>query len=71
MQIVLGIGIILTIAGLAGLVVVIMKAARAKRSGLEGDAMQEHLRSLIPLNLGSLMLSALGLVCVIVAILLG
>lgn len=63
-------GAALTVAGLIGLGYVVMAANRARKEGLEGDAMHARLRSLVPLNLGALLLSALGLMCVILGVFL-
>lgn len=63
-------GVIVTLLGLAGLVYCITKAAKAKRSGLEGEELTAHLRSLVTINLGALFLSAIGLMLVVVGILL-
>ncbi|MEM8823354.1 MAG: hypothetical protein AAGF30_07085 [Pseudomonadota bacterium] len=65
------IGAILTLGGLAGLVWCIVVAAKAKRAGLEGEAMQARLRGLVALNVGALAVSALGLMLVIVGVILG
>ena len=64
-------GAALTILGLAGLLGCIIVAARARSSGLEGVAMEARLRRLVALNLAALAVSALGLMCVVVGVLLG
>lgn len=64
-------GTALTILGLAGLIGCIVVAARAKSSGLEGVAMEARLRRLVALNLGALAISAIGLMCVVIGVLLG
>jgi hypothetical protein len=64
-------GAALTILGLAGLIGCIVVAARAKSSGLEGVAMEARLRRLVALNLGALAISAIGLMCVVIGVLLG
>ena len=64
------IGAAVTAAGLAGLVGCIFVAARARRAGLEGAAMEARLRSLVALNLGALAISALGLMMVVMGVIL-
>lgn len=63
-------GALVTIIGLSGLIYCILKALRAKNAGLEGEALSNQLKSLLPVNLISLFLSAIGLGLVIVGILL-
>ena len=63
-------GAIVTIIGLSGLIYCILKAFRAKKSGLQGEELSKQLKKLVLVNLISLFLSAIGLVLVIVGILL-
>lgn len=65
------IGAALAVAGLCGLIWCIIVAARAKREGLEGKAMEARLRRLVALNLGALAVSALGLMMVVMGVILG
>jgi len=52
------------------LIYCILKAFRAKKSGLKGEELSEQLKKLVLVNLISLFLSAIGLGLVIVGILL-
>lgn len=70
MDVLIWIGAALTALGLAGLVWCIFVAARARRAGLEGAAMEARLRRLVALNLGALAFSALGLLMVAVGAIL-
>lgn len=63
-------GVIITLLGLAGLLWCMTKAYRAKKSGLEGEALTEHLQKLVAINLGAFFLSAIGLALVVIGILL-
>lgn len=65
------IGAGVTVLGLAGLVYCVVTAARARKAGLEGDAMAQRLRGLVAVNLGALALSAIGLMMVVLGVLLG
>lgn len=62
------IGAIISIVGLVGLLVCILKAAKAKREGGTVEEMNAKLEPLIPLNLGSLFLSIVGLICVVIGV---
>ncbi len=71
MEILIWIGAVLTILGLAGLMWCILKALAARRAGLADDEMRRALHRVVLLNMGALGLSALGLVTVVAGILLG
>lgn len=62
------IGAGLTITGVVLLLACVALALRARRSGLTDTALRAALQRLVALNLGALMLSALGLIVVIVGI---
>jgi hypothetical protein len=64
------IGALLALAGLVGLGWCIRVAVKAKREGLEGPEMEARLRGLVPLNLGALAVSTLGLMLVILGVFL-
>jgi hypothetical protein len=71
MEILVWIGAAVSVLGLAGLVWCILRVARAKRSGLSDDALRAEVQKVVPLNMGALMLSVLGLMMVILGISLG
>jgi hypothetical protein len=64
-------GAAISVLGLIGLIWCILRVSRAKRAKLNDDAMREVLRTALPLNLGALFLSVIGLMMVIVGIFLG
>lgn len=64
-------GAAVAIAGLCGIIASIVLVMRAKAAKLDDAALRNRLKSLMPLNLASLLVSALGLMGVIVGILLG
>lgn len=57
--------------GLLGLVVSIIRVNRARKAGLDDEGLRAAVQKVLPLNLGSLFLSVLGLMMVIVGIFLG
>ncbi len=65
------IGAAVSLAGVGGLLWCIVLVARARRAGLSDEALRERLQTVVPLNLGALLLSAIGLMLVVVGILLG
>ncbi|WP_300061099.1 hypothetical protein [uncultured Roseobacter sp.] len=63
-------GASLSFIGLLGLVWCIVYVARARRSKLSDEEMRGRLRRALPMNLGSLFLSVIGLMLVILGIFL-
>ena len=61
----------LSLLGLLGLGLCIIKVSRAKRAQLGDEAMRVVLRKVVPLNMGALFLSVIGLMLVILGISLG
>ena len=60
-----------TLLGLAGLVACIVAVSRARRARLEDAALRAKLQRVIVWNFGALLLSALGLMMVVIGIALG
>ena len=61
----------LSLLGLLGLGWCIVKVSRAKRAQLDDEAMRVVLRKVVPLNMGALFLSVIGLMMIVVGIFLG
>ncbi len=64
-------GAAVSVLGLLGLVWCIVRVTRAKRAKLAEEEMRIVLQKVLPLNLGALFLSVIGLMMVVVGILLG
>ncbi len=71
MELVIAIGALVTLAGVGALAACVVLAARARRRAADDAALRAALQRLLPLNLGALLLSALGLMLVVIGILLG
>lgn len=65
------IGALVSLIGIAGLVWCVMIALKARREGLDGEAMKARLQRVVAINMGALFLSAIGLMMVVIGILLG
>lgn len=63
-------GAAVSLLGLVGLIWCILKVSQAKRAKLDDEAMRAVLQSALPLNLGALFLSIIGLMMVVVGIFL-
>lgn len=64
-------GAAVTLSGVGVLVWCILAVARARRAGLDEAALRARLQRLVAVNLGALLLSAVGLMLVVVGILPG
>lgn len=71
MEILIWIGALISLVGVAGLVWCVMAAARARREKLEEEAMKSRLQVLVAWNMGALAVSAIGMMMVVIGILLG
>ncbi|MGB3314894.1 MAG: hypothetical protein WBB85_10810 [Albidovulum sp.] len=71
MDLLIWIGTLVTLAGLAALVWCILGVNRARKAGLPDAELRARLQRAVTLNLGALLLSALGLMMVVVGIVLG
>ncbi|ETX14101.1 hypothetical protein OCH239_05520 [Roseivivax halodurans JCM 10272] len=64
-------GTLISVIGLVGLFYCILRVVRARRANLSSDTLRAEMSKVVPLNMGALMLSMLGLAVVIVGIFLG
>ena len=64
-------GAAVSVLGLAGLIWCIVTVMRARKANLPDEEMREKLRGVLPLNMGALFLSVIGLMMVVLGILLG
>lgn len=64
-------GATVSLVGLCGLVLSILRVARARKAGLSDEELRAAVQKVMPLNLGSLFLSVIGLMLVILGIFLG
>lgn len=64
-------GAALSLAGLVGLIWCILRVNKARKAGLGDDELRAVVQGVLPWNLGSLFLSVLGLMMVIIGISLG
>jgi len=64
-------GAAISCLGLIGLIMSIVRVNRARKAGLSDEELRTAVQKVLPLNLGSLFLSVIGLMLVIVGIFLG
>lgn len=70
MQAMIGIGVVLTLAGVAGLVWSAVVAMRARRAQLDDATLRARLRHAVMLNMAALFLSVFGLMAVVIGVVL-
>lgn len=71
MAVLIWIGAALALLGVLGLVWSAAIVVRARRAGLDEAGLRARMGRALPLNLGALLLSVLGLMCVVTGVLLG
>lgn len=64
-------GAALTLLGLAALLWCIFTVIRLRRAGLEEDVFRARMQRILAVNMGALLISALGLMTVVLGIILG
>ncbi len=70
-EILVWIGAAISISGLVGLLWCILRVMRARKQDLDDDALRAVVQSVLPYNLGAMLLSMLGLMLVVVGVMLG
>jgi hypothetical protein len=71
MDILIWVGTLISLAGLIGLVWCILWVVRARRAATDDDALRDIVRRAVPLNMGALFLSVIGLMLVMLGLFLG
>ena len=71
MDILVWIGAALAVFGMAGVLFSMFAVARAKRQNLSDEAMRDHIRKMIPINLGTLFIAMIGLMMVVIGVMFG
>ena len=71
MEIVVWIGAALSVVGLCGIVYSIVAVTRAKRANLTDEELRARISKVLPVNLGALLVSVIGLMAVVIGVLLG
>ncbi len=70
MDLLISIGAVISVIGLVGIVLSIVKVRRAKRDAANDEDLRAKIQAVLPLNLGSFLLSVIGLMCVVVGVIL-
>lgn len=70
MELLIGLGAIISLIGIAGIILSVVQVRRAKQTAKDDEELRAKIQSAMPLNLGSFLLSVLGLMCVVVGVIL-
>ena len=70
MQVIIWVGALISLCGVAGLIYCVVRALRARRSGLPDDAMRAELQRIVVINIAALAISAMGLMLVVLGVIL-
>ncbi|MDO6726498.1 MAG: hypothetical protein ACRBBO_00590 [Cognatishimia sp.] len=62
------VGTFISVVGLAGLMLSVVKVFKLRKQGLPDEEMRDAIQKVMPLNLGSLFLSVIGLMVVMLGI---
>jgi hypothetical protein len=71
LEVLIRFGVALTLLGLVGVVWSIVLVVRARRAGLDDAGLRARLHRALPVNLGALLLSMLGLMLVVTGVAFG
>jgi hypothetical protein len=71
MEILVWIGAVVTMTGFFGILWSIVAVTRVRKAGLDDAGLRARLNAILPLNIGALFLSFLGLMLVVLGIILG
>jgi hypothetical protein len=70
MNLLIILGAVISVIGIAGIILSIVQVRRAKRDTTDDAELKAKIQSAMPLNLGSFLLSVLGLMCVVMGVIL-
>ena len=71
MEVIVWIGAALSVLGLCGIVYSIIAVTRAKRANLPDEELRARIAKILPINLGALFVSMIGLMAVIIGVMFG
>ena len=71
MEALVWVGAAISVIGLVGIFWSVRMVQKARRANLPDDELKAAIQKALPVNLGAFMLSAIGLACVLMGVLLG
>ncbi|SLN60778.1 hypothetical protein [Pseudooctadecabacter jejudonensis] len=70
MELLIGIGALISLIGIAGIILSILRVRQARKVATDDADLKARIQKVLPLNLGAFLVSVLGLMCVVVGVLL-
>lgn len=70
MELLIWLGALISLIGIVGIILSVVKVRRAKATAKDDDELRALIQAAMPLNLGSFLLSVLGLMCVVIGVIL-
>jgi hypothetical protein len=70
-EVMIWVGATLSVLGMGGIIWCIVRVARARRAKVGDEEMRAVVQSVLPVNMGALFLSVIGLMLVAVGVILG
>ena len=70
MDLLILIGAVISLTGIVGIALSILKVIRAKRVVTNNDELRAKIQTILPLNLGAFLVSIIGLMCVVLGVIL-
>lgn len=70
MEYLVWIGALITLGGVGILGWCVVEGLKARRAGLDDEALKKRLQRIVAVNMGGLFVSAIGLMCVVVGVIL-
>ena len=70
MELLIGAGALLSLIGIAGIILSVVQVRRAKRDAVDDADLKARIQAALPLNLGAFFVSVIGLMCVVVGVIL-
>jgi len=70
MNLLIGMGAVISLIGIAGIILSIVQVRRARKTAADDSELKAKIQAVLPLNLGAFLLSVLGLMCVVVGVIL-
>ncbi len=70
MEILIWIGVAISILGIFGIILSIVRVRRAKKTAVNDEDLRAAIQAVLPLNLGAFLVSVLGMMCVVIGVLL-
>ena len=70
MELLIGIGAVISLLGIAGIVLSIVQVRRARKAATDDADLKARIQKILPLNLGAFLVSVMVLMCVVVGVIL-